>query len=416
MKKYILLILCTALTVLFPIFASAEGNTVSITDFGSINDAIAAAGAGGIVEYPAGEYGGITLNGASNANDITILFDEGVKISSLSINSCNNLTVGGIVEVTGNVIIHNVTNFVIEDMRLTENGIFELIGLDTIGTSNGAILLQPKTNIRLERLETANAETRIRNVNGLVIDKLISKNAPASAVVISDIKDLYINSVKVYYPNRNNSNAAGNMRAVLLERIMNGKLSEYRLEHDDNYIRSFESGGNNASFTTDGLTVDKIYYYNTKSTASHDIVLQGGTYAPKNISLNMVYCASGVENPVWNSYKTASVAEQTPAFAVENSEISQSGETDKEINSSFTLYNPYKFKRTLKIAECIYNADGACIAKTVSDEYIEDEAPIFTLTASVPSGETAKTAKIFVWDAENETEQIVPTITFDFAE
>ena len=75
MKKYILLILCTTLTVLFPIFASAEGNTVSITDFGSINDAIAAAGSGGIVEYPAGEYGGITLNGASNANDITILFD-----------------------------------------------------------------------------------------------------------------------------------------------------------------------------------------------------------------------------------------------------------------------------------------------------------------------------------------------------
>ena len=32
------------------------------------------------------------------------------------------------------------------------------------------------------------------------------------------------------------------MRAVLLERIMNGKLSEYSLEHDDNYIRSFESG------------------------------------------------------------------------------------------------------------------------------------------------------------------------------
>lgn len=412
MKKTISILLILLMLLAFPLCTYAEGgNTVTVTDYPHINAAIAAAGSGGTVVYPAGDYGSFTIGSYSNANGVKFHFEEGARIvGSVLVERCDGVTLSGAVTVVGGVTIRDLTNFTLEDMTV-ESGEFILHGSSSLQI--GQILSQGNMNIRIGILRIMGGRATITNVRNLVIDRFYSENTAGSAFELTDIYDLYIHSMDIRYPNRLDSSDIASYRACRLDRIKNGVVHEYFLRHDDKTVNSVEIGGGVDAMVGDTIAIDNMYYYNTKTTASHDLVFQGGPYAPKNLTVNMMYYSAGMAIPEWMSYKTVETVPASPAFSVTEASISQSTDMTGSVTADVTVSNPKLFTRNVSLLACVYDAEGVCIAKTTANGSLAEETNLYRLELTVPDGKVGKSAKIFLWDADDLMRPLVPTVVFD---
>lgn len=415
MKKLICLLLILALSSVFPLFANAadEGNVVNINDYPNLDAAIAAAGVGGTVVYPEGIYYGFNISAASNAAGVEIHFEEGAVINgTVRIENCDSVTISGPLTANGQIGIFNVTNFTMEQATVQGNYYFELWGDQSV--QPGQIWNQRDMNIRIGTIKSVGGIIYIRNSKDLIIDKIISDNAAATAIWMNDLRDFYVGTIDVRYPNRGNSSDVNNYRAIIMERVRDGVISEYYLCNDTNVVRTLEVGGGfDEGSISDNVVFDQMYYYSEQSILSHDIVTQGGPYAPTNLYINLWYYCAGVENPEWTLFASTPLPPATPAFEATDTSISQTGDLTGNVTIDTTIASLKGFKRNLLAAAFVYDENGACIASGSYQQVLDQSEASLSFDLEIPDGKVGKTAKVFIWDADDEMKPLVPTITFD---
>lgn len=201
---------------------------------------------------------------------------SGVKISNVDSHgnrvrmiNLNNLQVSNLKSNKGSVIIHGL-NRITEHLKLPHTP-ESYIYLDGIMAYEGNIQIENASRINCGYLysyqSSSNAGFMLNNIKDVQIDAAVSRHAKAKGIRVVNCQQLTIASVYI--------------------------------ESSKRKFTSIEIGGGNAASRSENISIISGVYKN--SVGKHDIELQTGQYAPKNISIHLAY-STPKNNQHWKHF------------------------------------------------------------------------------------------------------------------
>lgn len=174
--------------------------------------------------------------------------------------------------------------------------------VNIIGNSDGwGYPLQniPNHSVKIGTIEIENNYVEIKNMSGWRFDKLISLNSPRNGVFLQDCYDFIFGETFIHYPNRlNKSDFFKN--AIHIGRCMDAIFYETYIKTDTNPVAIDVGGGSeNAPISTDGVTFKAATIVSNRNDVVSGFVIQGGTYAAKNVNVNLTWLNRGEADPKW---------------------------------------------------------------------------------------------------------------------
>lgn len=176
-------------------------------------------------------------------------------------------------------------------------GAIQVYGEEVVFT--GALSGMARHNVTLNGLLANGGQVLLQDLRGVQIGTVKSTDSTSDGVILTRVKEAQVSAVSVVRANRGNT---GTVRALLITTCQQLTVGVIDIEHDSNTStswRSLEIGGGDATNISEHLLLEKITYRNTINQVDSDVVLQGGSFAPKNYVYDMRFYNGGEASPIY---------------------------------------------------------------------------------------------------------------------
>ncbi|MEM1135411.1 MAG: hypothetical protein AAGI07_06185, partial [Bacteroidota bacterium] len=211
------------------------------------------------------------------------------EFDNILLEECSGVNISNIESKNRRIRLRGIKNCSFFDINHS-NGSLSIYGQNT-SVSNPSNL--SNNNIKLDNIFISNGRLLFQDIKGVTCGAIYIADSPSEGCNFTRTANITVNSMII---------KRSNTRNLLISKGQHIDLNFLNIEAGLSSTRSLEIGGGDANAVSQDIRILDAIYRHSKGTGSNDILLQGGTYAPKRLYIKMAYLDEAVSIPAWQYY------------------------------------------------------------------------------------------------------------------